>query len=204
LPPRAGDGTTLADLLRGAGLDPNQPVAPEIAGQLGEVLRIVVDGTMQVLRARNEIRKEFRLPTTQVMRRDNNPLKFSADAEDALHKLLFQRSAAYLDAVSSFKDAFDDIRLHQLAMLESLRAAFDHMLGQFDPEVLHAQFAKQGGRGLLGAKPKLWELFVARYGELVADRDYAFRRLFGEEFGKAYERTLEDRKRMLKAAPHGG
>ena len=198
--PAAG---TLENLLRGAGLDPTHThLSEEVASQLGEVLRIVVEGTMQVLQARNQIRKEFRMATTQVSQKNNNPLKFSADVNDALHKLLVQRSPAYLDTVSSFTDAFDDIRVHQFAMLASLRVAFTYMLNQFDPEVLQAQFAKQGGRGSvlgMGGKPKLWEAYVARYGELAADRDFAFRRLFGEEFGKAYEQNLEQQKRMLKA-----
>jgi type VI secretion system protein ImpI len=198
--PAAG---TLENLLRGAGLDPaHAHLSEEVASQLGEVLRIVVEGTMQVLQARNQIRKEFRMATTQVSQKNNNPLKFSADVADALHKLLVQRSPAYLDTVSSFNDAFDDIRVHQFAMLASLRVAFTYMLNQFDPEVLQAQFAKQGGRGSvlgMGGKPKLWEAYVARYGELAADRDFAFRRLFGEEFGKAYEQNLEQQRRMLKA-----
>lgn len=199
----------LDDLLRGAGFDPHQEtLAPEVAHQLGEVLRIVVEGTMQVLRARNEIRREFRLPTTQVMVKGNNPLKMSADAADALHKLLVQRSAAYSDTVSSFSDAFDDIRGHQLAMLQALRAAFDHMLRQFDPQVLQEQLTKQTGRGGggvlgLGGKPKLWEAYAARYQELLGDRDYAFRRLFGEEFGKAYEQSLEQQKLTKKAGKSG-
>ena len=157
---------------------------------------------MQVLKARNQIRKEFRMATTQVAQKNNNPLKFSADVADALHKLLVQRSPAYLDTVNSFTDAFDDIRVHQLAMLASLRVAFDFMLRQFDPEVLQAQFSRQTGRGSvlgIGGKPKLWEAYVARFGELAADRDFAFRRLFGEEFGKAYEQNLEQQKRLLEA-----
>jgi type VI secretion system FHA domain protein len=198
--PAAG---TLENLLRGAGLDPHQTqLSPEVANQLGEVLRIVVEGTMQVLQARNQIRKEFRMATTQVAQKNNNPLKFSADVADALHKLLVQRSPAYLDTVNSFTDAFDDIRVHQFAMLASLRVAFDHMLHQFDPEVLQTQFARQTGRGSMlgiGGKPKPWEAYVARFGELAADRDFAFRRLFGEEFGKAYEQNLEQQKRMLQA-----
>ena len=201
--PSAGGGASLENLLRGAGLDPAQAqLSEEVAGQLGEVLRIVVEGTMQVLQARNQIRKEFRMATTQVAPKNNNPLKFSADVADALHKLLVQRSPAYLDTVSSFADAFDDIRVHQLAMLEGLRVAFDFMFKQFDPEVLQAQFAKQGARGSvlgIGGKQKPWEAYAARYGELAADRDFAFRRLFGEEFGKAYEHNLERQKRMLKA-----
>jgi type VI secretion system protein ImpI len=198
--PAAG---TLENLLRGAGLDPAQTqLSQEVASQLGEVLRIVVEGTMQVLKARNQIRKEFRMATTQVAQKNNNPLKFSADVADALHKLLVQRSPAYLDTVNSFTDAFDDIRVHQLAMLASLRVAFDFMLHQFDPEVLQAQFSRQTGRGSvlgIGGKPKLWEAYVARFGELAADRDFAFRRLFGEEFGKAYEQNLEQQKRLLEA-----
>jgi type VI secretion system protein ImpI len=198
--PAAG---TLENLLRGAGLDPAQTqLSQEVASQLGEVLRIVVEGTMQVLQARNQIRKEFRMATTQVAQKNNNPLKFSADVADALHKLLVQRSPAYLDTVNSFTDAFDDIRVHQLAMLASLRVAFDYMLQQFDPEVLQAQFARQAGRGSvlgIGGKPKPWEAYAARYGELAGDRDFAFRRLFGEEFGKAYEQNLEQQKRLLEA-----
>jgi type VI secretion system FHA domain protein len=119
-----------------------------------------------------------------------------------LHKLLIQRSPAYLDTVSSFEDAFDDIRVHQMAMLASLRVAFDFMLKQFDPEVLQAQFAKQGARGSvlgLGNKPKLWEAYLGRYAEFASDPDFAFRRLFGEQFGKAYEQNLEQQRRMLKA-----
>jgi type VI secretion system protein ImpI len=207
-PPAVPAAGTLENLLRGAGLDPTQTqLSEEVARQLGEVLRIVVEGTMQVLQARNQIRKEFRMATTQVAPKNNNPLKFSADVADALHKLLVQRSPAYLDTVSSFADAFDDIRVHQLAMLESLRVAFDSMLKQFDPEVLQAQFTKQGGRGSvlgMGGKPKLWEAYVGRYGELAADREFAFRRLFGEEFGKAYEQNLERQKRMLKANKNVG
>jgi type VI secretion system FHA domain protein len=198
----AGAGT-LENLLRGAGLDPHQArLSEEVANQLGEVLRIVVEGTMQVLQARNQIRKEFRMPTTQVAQKNNNPLKFSADVGDALHKLLIQRSPAYLDTVSSFEDAFDDIRVHQMAMLASLRVAFDFMLKQFDPDVLQAQFAKQGARGSvlgLGNKPKLWEAYLGRYAEFATDPDFAFRRLFGEQFGKAYEQNLEQQRRMLKA-----
>ena len=208
-PSAAAAAVTLDSLLRGAGIDPAQTqLSEEVASQLGEVLRIVVEGTMQVLQARNQIRKEFRMATTQVAPRNNNPLKFSADVDDALHKLLVQRSPAYLDTVSAFTDAFDDIRVHQLAMLASLRVAFDSMLRQFDPHVLQAQFAKQGAaRGSvlgLGGKPKHWEAYVGRYAELAADRDFAFRRLFGEEFGKAYEQNLEQQRRMLKANKNVG
>ena len=204
-PPDAGG--TLAGLLQGAGLDPGQAMmSPEVAAQLGAVLRIVVEGTMQVLAARNEIRREFRVPVTQVARKDNNPLKFSADATDALHKLLVQRSPAYLDTVSAFEDAFADIRHHQLAMLDSLQVAFEHMLEAFDPESLEKQFAKRGGQASvlgIGNRAKTWEAYVQRYRELQNDRDHAFRQLFGDEFAKAYEQQLQRHKLTSRAEKRG-
>ena len=196
---------SLQELLKGAGLEANTQLPPQVAAQLGEALRIVVEGTRQVLQARNDIRREFRLPTTQVERKDNNPLKFSADASDALHKLLVQRSPAYLDTARAFSDAFDDIRVHQAAMLAALRKAFEHMFEQFDPQSLAARLAQRGARGsVLGlGKPNLWEQYAARYHEWAADPDFAFRQLFGEEFGKAYEQSLAEQKQRLRADRNG-
>lgn len=194
---------SLDDVLRGAGLDPAQvKMSPDVARQLGEVLRIVVAGTMDVLKARNDIRRELRLASTVLAATENNPLKFSADVDDALHKLLIQQAAAYLGTVAAFREAFSDIRRHQVALLKSVGAAFDHMLAKFDPKSLEKQLAaapvRAGVLGL-GAKPKPWEAYSKLYQELVDDRDASYRRLFGEEWARAYEKELELQKRIAKA-----
>ena len=77
---------------------------------------------------------------------DNNPLKFSANVDDALHNLLVKRNAAYLAAVEAFADAFEDLRNHQIAMLAGMRAAFESMLDEFDPDRLQEQFDRQPRR----------------------------------------------------------
>jgi type VI secretion system protein ImpI len=130
--------------------------------------------------------------------RENNPLKFSANVEDALHKLLVQRADAYLDITAAFGEAFTDIRHHQLALLKSVSAAFDHMLARFDPEKLEARNESKGG-GLpgvlnLGGKGKAWQNYVEYYAQLRADREHAYRRLFGEQWAKSYEQELAQRK----------
>jgi type VI secretion system protein ImpI len=201
-PPR-GD-FSLDDVLRGAGLDPAQvSMSPEVAHQLGEVLRIVVAGTMEVLKARNDIRRELRLASTALAARENNPLKFSADVDDALHKLLIQRAAAYLGTVAAFQESFSDIRCHQIALLKSVGAAFDHMLAKFDPKSLEAELELSPGRsGVLGlvAKGKPWETYVKHYAELVGDREASYRRLFGEEWARSYEKELETQKRLARTS----
>src|SRR4029453_1012234 len=77
----------LADMLAGAGLE-RALVTPELARSFGEILRVVVSGVMDVLQARQQIKEEFRMRMTHFRPADNNPLKFSANVDDALHNLL--------------------------------------------------------------------------------------------------------------------
>ena len=191
-------GLDLAALLRAAGL-PDRDLSPEVAQELGKVLRVVVHGVMEVLQGRAEIKAQFRLPVTRVQARENNPLKLSPNVESALHTLLVQRNPGYLPTVQAFEDAFADIRHHQLAMLEGLREAFGSMLGAFDPQILEQDFEHTVKRaGLLGGlsgKSRYWELYIERFSRLGRDADDTFRRLFGDVFAEAYERQLEQLKK---------
>jgi type VI secretion system FHA domain protein len=188
-------------VLEGAGLDGSLPTA-ELERMFGEILRVVVSGVMEMLRARQEIKDEFRMHLTQFRPTENNPLKFSANVEDALHNLLVKRNAAYLGPVEAFSEAFEDLRHHQIAMLEGMRAAFEAMLEEFDPDTLQKEFDRQGKSGALlsvPAKLRYWDMYRERCRDLVQDKDTTFRKLFGEEFAQAYEVQL----RRLKATARG-
>lgn len=190
--PAAPLSSDLSELLRGAGLA-ERDLSPEVMRELGKVLRIVVQGVMEVLQARAEIKSQFRMPLTRVQAKENNPLKLSPNAESALHTLLVQRNPGYLPTVQAFEDAFADIRSHQMAMLEGLRVAFQSMLESFDPKELEEQFEKSAGRGGLlgfGGKAKYWDLYTEHFARLGTDADDVFRRLFGDVFAEAYERQL--------------
>ena len=187
-----GDGS-LADVLAGAGLR-NVEVTPELARSFGEILRVVVSGLMDVLQARHQIKDEFRIRVTTFKRADNNPLKFSANVEDALHNLLVKRNDAYLEPIEAFEDAFDDVRNHQMAMLAGVRAAFEAMLADFNPDALQDEFDRQlkkGGPQLVPAKMRYWDLYRDKVRDMVKDPEAGFRELFGDEFATAYEEQLE-------------
>jgi len=186
----AGEG--LAAMLAGAGLD-GVDVTDELARDFGRILKVVVTGVMDVLRARQQIKDEFRMRVTQFRPADNNPLKFSANVDDALHNLLVKRNAAYLPAVDAFEDAFDDLRAHQIAMLAGMRVAFEAMFAQFEPDRLQQQFDRQLKKGSLlsvPAKLRYWELYREKCETLLADPETSFKKLFGEEFARAYEDQL--------------
>ena len=151
----------LMDVLAGAGLH-GSAVTPELAASFGQILRVVVSGLMDVLQSRQRIKDEFRMRQTIFRPADNNPLKFSANVEDALHNLLVKRNAAYLAPVEAFADAFDDLRNHQLAMLAGMRVAFESMLAEFDPDRLQQEFDRQLAKvslPLVPAKMRYWDLY---------------------------------------------
>jgi type VI secretion system FHA domain protein len=182
----------LARALAGAGLG-DVPVTPELAENFGRILRVVVGGVMDLLRARQQIKDELRMHQTQFQPADNNPLKFSANVEDALHNLLIKRNAAYLAPVDAFSDAFEDLRDHQLAMLAGLRVAFEAMLADFDAERLEQRFDRQLKKGALlsmPAKMRYWDAYRDMTRQMIEDAEGTFRKWFGEEFVKAYEEQL--------------
>jgi type VI secretion system FHA domain protein len=190
-----------AALMAAAGLN-DVPASPELARNFGQVLRVVITGLMDVLRTRERIKDEFRMRMTSFKTKDNNPLKFSANVEDALHNLLVKRNAAYLGPVEAFEDAFADLRNHQMAMLEGIRVAYEAMLKEFDPDQLQQQFEKKIKRGsILGGpgKAKFWELYRDQFHAMVKDADSSFRSLFGDEFATAYEAQLERLKTLDRA-----
>ncbi len=189
-------------MLVGAGIE-GVAVTPELARNFGQILRVVVSGVMDVLQARQRIKEEFRMRTTTFKPKENNPLKFSANVDDALHNLLVKRNDAYFEPVEAFEDAFDDVRNHQMAMLAGVRAAFEAMLAEFDPDRLQEEFDRQPKKGALismPAKLRYWELYREKVHEMVKDADASFRELFGDEFARAYEEQLE----RLKARGRDG
>ena len=201
--PEQRDASPTIDLrtvLAGAGLE-NVGANPELARNFGEILRIVVGGVMDVLQARQKLKSEFRMGMTTFKPLDNNPLKFSANVDDALHNLLLKRNAAYLSPVDAFEDAFDDLRNHQIAMLAGLRVAFDTMLAEFSPERLQEEFDRQlkkSARLPTPAKLRYWDLYREKFHDMVRDSERCFRELFGEAFADAYEEQLK----LLKAHGH--
>jgi type VI secretion system FHA domain protein len=194
LPPlsRAPAGVDLAGLLAAAGLDPAK-LDPATVASLGEVLRVVVEGLMGTLKARAEIKNQFRVAMTTLKPVDNNPLKFSVDASDALFNLFGRRNQTFQTPVDAFRDAFADLKDHQVAMMAGMRAAFAELMRRFDPEQLQETFDRGLKRSALLDvinKTKYWDLYREMYASL-GDDDTTFRRLFGDEFAQAYEEQMQ-------------
>ena len=155
---------------------------------------LIVQGMMDVLQSRAEIKSQFRLALTTIKPVENNPLKFSPTGQDAMKHLFGGENAGYLNSVEAFEEGFNDIKAHQMAMIAGMRAAFEHMLSQFSPRVLEERFqggSKRGGIMSIANKVRYWEMYREMFEKLSRDSDDNFRELFGEEFATAYEEQMQ-------------
>ena len=200
----ASTDARLSDVLAAAGIH-DAPITPELAGEMGQALRSLVAGLMEVLQARQATKDEFRIDVTRFKPADNNPLKCSANVDDALRTLIVRRNPAYLGLADAVADALDDLRQHQMATLAGLRVAFDAMLATFDPDRVQARVDRETKASAIVPMPARWR-YWARYrdafAEMKRDTDASFQTLFGDAFASAYDEQLKQLKAARRTRRH--
>jgi type VI secretion system protein ImpI/type VI secretion system protein len=192
-PAAAGDAVLAEAFLRGLGLSEAKLVDPEkTLERIGAALRATVNGLRQTLIARASIKDEFRIEQTMIRPTGNNPLKFSLDDDDALATLLGIGRRGGMAAQEAIAEAFDDLRMHELATVSAMQAAVRVLLAQFEPEAIEH---KAGGGALqihpAQKKAKAWEGFVQMHRNVTQALSDDFDSVFGKAFARAYEQAIE-------------
>lgn len=160
--------------------------------EAGRVFRALAAGVREVLMSRAAIKNELRVEQTMMRSRDNNALKFSVTAEEAVAALLLPARTGYKAPVAAVDEAYRDIQSHEMAVMAGVQTALTGLLKRFDPVALEGRL--QPGRldGLLpgSRKARIWELFCATYGDIAREAEDDFQSVFGREFAKAYEAQM--------------
>lgn len=195
-PASASKAALLAALLEG--LDAPglriEALTPDLMRLVGVLLREATRGSVELLVARAALKRELRAEMTMIVARENNPLKFSPSAEVALQYLLSKPLPGFMAAAPAMRDAFDDLRAHQLGVMAGMKAALDGVLERFNPQQLEAQLTQKSKlNALLPSlrKARLWELFQELFGQLSSAAQDDFDELFGKAFLRAYEAQLD-------------
>jgi len=192
LPPPSADDLARA-LRQGLGVATGT-LGPEQARRVGQLLRAMTRGTLELLTARLVAKRELGAAATQLRARENNPLKFSPDVDAALTHLLGTTEPGFLEPRAAVDEAFDDLRAHQVALLAGMRAALDTVMSRFDPTALEQRLAPGGAlENLIPAnrRAKLWGAYGEEYARIVGEIEEDFDALLGPAFLKAYQAQLE-------------
>ncbi|SCY66933.1 type VI secretion system-associated FHA domain protein TagH [Pseudomonas sp. NFACC37-1] len=192
-PAEAAQSDLLQAFLRGAGLDQlrlDKANAEAQMESIGRSYRLMVEGLIDVLRARSSLKGEFRIQQTMIQPVENNPLKFAPNVDEALLLLLRHGNQAFMAPDAAVRDSFDDLRAHQLAVMAGVEAAIKHLLGRFEPAQLEERMAKPGGlSGIFSGsrQAQYWQQFTELYSNISREAQEDFQDLFGREFSRAYE-----------------
>ena len=195
-PPVADD--PLGAFLAAAGIDPTD-LSPDQRVQTmrlaGMMFREMIAGLCDILMVRASIKERFQMADRTTLRRsENNPLKFSVDADDALANLLTRPRAGFLPADQAVREALGDIKAHELAVLAGMQVALKALLDRFDPENLEKRIEQTSVWDSIlpgNRKAKYWELFRDHYREIAREAEDDFHGLFGREFSRAYEQQVK-------------
>lgn len=185
---------------------PIQRLTPELMRLIGTLLAESVRGTVELLQARASVKREVRAEVTAIRPRQNNPLKFSPTAALAVQHLLGPPVPGFMAADAAMRDAFSDLRAHELAVMAGMRSALAGLLQRFDPRQLETRIAAKSALGSLlagGRRAQLWEAYQQLYSQLSAEAEDDFHEVFGRAFLQAYQEQLE-RLGMDPGAAGGG
>lgn len=184
-------GQALALIAAGAGIEGRPRGRPaESLQALGRAFRALVVGLRRSMIGRAAIKGEFRIEQTMIQASGNNPLKFSADDDDALSALLGIGRRIDMSAETAVAEALHDIRLHDLAVSAAMQQAVRGMLDRLDPVRLRAGLPAEALDGLAGRRDRrAWQAFVSRHDELVRAFADDFDSVFGRSFARAYEQV---------------
>ncbi len=176
---------------RGLGVDPGslpsdmQTTTLTLAGQM---LREVVLALMEALKARGEFKGRFDPGQTGAQSAQNNPLKMSNGVDDAIRKLMDSQNTRYLAPVDALRDAFTDLKTHQVAMTSGMHAGINGLMHRINPAELQDRFERNLKRAGGGSnnKNKYWELYTEFFQVLNQRNNDGLPLSFNEDFVQTY------------------
>lgn len=185
--------------LSGAGINKN--LIPDIDKEawfkeLGRSYALMLDGLMKTLHNRAKFKQKNRLNHTAFQHSENNPLKFSANIDDAIHNLYNRKSASFLAPEVAIKSAFQDIEYHEKAMINGVHGAVSGVMKLLDPQNISEQAIQKENLLFnirLPNNKNNWKKYENIYEKLNNDLDIEGQeRFYLEDFSKAYEMAIKN------------
>mgnify|MGYP005842203905 CR=1 FL=1 len=164
--------------------------------QLGQAFAQSLQGVLSVMRERSQVKNRFRVNQTTFQQRENNPLKFSANIDDAFYNLFNRPGSSFMPAKQAIAEAFADISQHEAAIIAGAQGAMAGMLAQLAPEKLEA--SDVGGSFVDKVNPaqrqaRCWARYKMLHQELLDEVQRKEHSGVNDDFIAAYEAYLRSK-----------
>ncbi|MFY9328446.1 MAG: type VI secretion system-associated FHA domain protein TagH, partial [Georgfuchsia sp.] len=168
-------------------------ITPETMRLIGMLLRTSIGGTLDLMRARSLVKKEIRVQMTVIEPADNNPLKFSPDADVAVQYLFGKKYPGFLGPVDAMNSALTDLAVHQMGMVAGMRSALEGVVSRFDPTKIRTEVDKKRAMANLipmSVRAAYWNEYCGRYQAIADALGEDFQDLYANAFARAYEEEI--------------
>jgi len=165
--------------------------------ELGKTLRDLLDGMLETMSARAELKSEFRVMQTTIRSQENNPIKFSVDTNEMIQNLFFRNLKSFLKPKDAIAEAFKDLNAHEIALMAGVQSAVTGILEELNPEMIKQKpYANTGLGKLIPGKQneRYWQIYTNYYQEIRRSIAEGNNRFIDIDFAKAYEDKLNELK----------
>ncbi|WP_158006814.1 type VI secretion system-associated FHA domain protein TagH [Piscirickettsia litoralis] len=114
----------------------------QVINIMADLLEGTLEGFIELLIARAKIKNDLNVDMTMIQSEENNILKHSVHAKQAISLFLQPQSDSFLAAKPAIKDAVKDIKQHQRALFEAVRKALHSTLNSVDPLTIERQVSE--------------------------------------------------------------
>lgn len=160
---------------------------------LGQVLRSYTQGTVELIAGRTVVKQAVRANLTVIAPERNNPLKFSPDGNTAVLGMFGRVLPGFMGPVEAVRNAYVDLRAHQIGVVSGMQAALNHVLDRFSPAMLNDKIPPRGvleNMFSVQHKARLWSEYEHYFYALREKANDHFQEFFGKAFLEAYERAI--------------
>lgn len=165
----------------------------ELGQELGEMLLKASELIMTLLAARASAKSMTRSSSrTMIGPLDNNPLKFTPGAPEALDIMIGRSRQGYLDGKRAFEEASDDLKAHELATYTAMQKALFRLLeDDLSPEAIEK---KVSVLPFANRKAKAWEIYSASWKAKREQHENGMLDVFLSYFGEAYKEAVSKKR----------
>ncbi len=96
--------------------------------------------------------------------------------------------------MEAIREAFEDLKIHQVATMAGMEAAMKLVLKRFNPAMLEQRIQKNNVLDTvlpMKRKAEMWRLFTELYAEIAKEAEADFSAVFGQSFIRAYDQHVK-------------
>lgn len=173
----------LAQHLVGRPLDDPQQLLV-FGDRLDQLLEVFLRCLIALRRGQDQCRQMLDL---RAIAAPGDELLGRSDDPEVLGRALFDLGR---DTVPALEQAFKNIMLHEVGLLNGMVAGLRNLLERLSPEMIRAEAG--GSQRAVGPK-QLWETFERMHRDLAEEDNTTFEAVFGHPFDQAYASLASDK-----------